>query len=50
MCKIIFGSCSSEKHVICAGGVSNYCSGSDDVATTKDNYTVMVGGTWVVAD
>lgn len=41
MCKIIFGSCLPEKHVAARGGGYNYCHGSLDVATTKDNYSVV---------
>lgn len=45
ICKIIFGSCTSEKVVAKTGGGANYCTGSPDTTSPKDNYADPVGGT-----
>lgn len=49
MCKIMLGSCAPEKVVAVTGGGCNYCHNSLMVATSKDNYTDVVGGAVVVA-
>lgn len=50
MCKIMLGTCAPEKVVAETGGGSNYCHNSLMVATSKDNYTDVVGGAMCVTE
>lgn len=49
ICKIILGTCTTEKTVAKTGGGRNYCTGPPDTTSSKDNYADPVGGTYNVA-